>query len=336
MSVRSRQVQWLRKTAWARMACALVMALSSSACAGFATTVFAPHHEYEAYRSVRTSRDLEQRLQASAQYLKRYPQGRWEASVRPWYLRAEARYYVRRKDSIAGLIGYLRVLPSGPHAEEAKARLAALQERERMVVAERLMQEAEFTEQRLAERARGREAARDAFALWLGRLMAIDTWGERTSHLDHETLFAWRLDEPQGRCVDHVCTKLVQLPYELPGGGDQAKRVMVLEVVLELDPGQGVLRQARLRGPGLFSRLWEATHGQAARPSGASRVTSIAFAAEVVRGAIEARLPKARCDRQPVAPVVIDRACDGWSVVMRVPEEPAGDDEIIIMGPPAL
>jgi len=50
--------------------------------------------------------------------------------------------------------------------------------------------------------------------------LTIDTWGERTSHLDSETLYAWRIEPPGARCVDDRCARSVRLAFSLPGGGD--------------------------------------------------------------------------------------------------------------------
>jgi hypothetical protein len=292
----------------------------------------APQDEYAAYRRVRTSRTVEDRLKASDWYLDRYPAGRWIGDVRPWFERAEIKFFVHHEENASGLEKYLEVLPHGPHAVLARKELA--RHRTRVVEGQksRLEVDARYTEARLAALARMRENTRDTLGAWVGRLLSIDSWGERTSRLDHEFIYAWRIDKPSGRCVEDHCTKLVELPFELPGGGDQAAREMDFEVVLSLR--QGMVQEGSLQGPGMFSRLYEAVRSKpvAAGDTGA-RVQAIAFAVEFLSGAVEARLPAAKCAADPVGETVMKRACDGWTLEAVAPGDPASDDRIVVRGP---
>jgi hypothetical protein len=297
-----------------------------------ASTMAAPNDEYVAWRKVRTSSSVEARLKASHAYLERFPHGHWTEEVRPWFLRAEAKYYVRREESPPGLEEYLEVLPRGPHAEEARLEL----ERHRARVAEgvrsRIEIDARYTEARLAELARQRENARESFASWVGRLLSIESWGERTTSLDHEFIYAWRIDKPRGRCVEDRCSKLVEQQFELPGGGDQVARELDFEVILLLQ--QGMLQQTSLQGPHMFSRLYEASASKPVLAGDAqARVQAIAFAVDVLNGAAEARLAASRCHQDAVGSVVFKRACDGWSIEAIAAEEPAVDDQVIVRGP---
>jgi hypothetical protein len=297
-----------------------------------AHTVVGPRDEYDAFRRVRSANTVPARLRASHDYLSRFPQGQWVDEVRPWYQRAEARFFVHREQSPPGLQEYLQVLPDGPHAAAARLEL----ERHYARVAEgkrsRLEIEARFTEERLAELARQRENARETFGAWVGRLLAIDSWGDRTSALDHEFIYAWRIDKPGARCVDDRCVKLVELPFELPGGSDQSMRELHFEVVVRLR--QGMVHQASLQAPGMFSRVYEAARMKPVLPDDrAARVDAIAFAVEFLGGAAEATLPAARCRRDPVGEVVFHRACDGWSMQAVAASDPAEDDIVVVQGP---
>jgi hypothetical protein len=293
--------------------------------------VTAPQDEYLAYRSFRTSRELDERLAASAAYLERYPDGRWRAQVRPWVERAEARFYELAKGSRARLEAYLATLPDGPHADAVRDELRIARAEARRARTER--QRAAAVERELAARARDREKAALAFSQWLGRLLDIRAWGKRTSSLDHEFLLVWRLTEPEAQCVDQTCRKRLLLPFSLPRGGDKANREMRLQVVIELD--QGLVHEARLQGPALFSRLYEAS---TAKPVPAhdlgARVRAIAYAVEVVAGAAEARLPAARCAQTPVAPTVLLRSCNGWTLRAVVGEDPTAPDQVVVRGSP--
>lgn len=314
-------------TAWLTAA-ALLVALSGCGPLG---TMAAPQDEYVAYRKVRTAKAVQQRLQASHDYLQAFPQGRWRQEVRPWFERAEARYWSRREESYQGLAEYLALLPRGPHAARAELELRQHRARNRELQSSNLLQEARSREQRLADKARARETARDAFGAWVGRMLAIESWGDRTSALGSEFLFAWRVDKPRARCVDDRCAKLVELPFELPGG-EMGDRVMMFEVVLLLR--EAVVVEARLEGPGMFSRLYEAAKLKpVAHDDPAARDQAVQYAVEFIGGAAEARLPAERCRVESAAPVVLKRACDGWSLEVIAAAIPADDDVVKVSGP---
>ena len=301
-------------------------------CGSAASQLVAPNDEYLAYRKIRTASELEARLERSTAYLAQFPHGQWAGEVQPWFERAELRFWLQRAESPAGWASYLRTLPDGPHAAEAKRELDDFRRRQRESDVEMIGIEASLTEERLAELQRERDEARGAFSEWLGRFLTIDTWGQRTSALDHTFVFAWRIDPPHARCEDDRCAKLVRFPYALPGGGASAARELVMDVVLVLD--QGMVREARIEGPNLFSRLYEASLKRpVAHDDASARVAAIAFAVEVAGGVVEARLPKVRCARSVVAPVVLDRECEGWSIRVRAAEYPGEDDVVAIRGP---
>jgi hypothetical protein len=294
----------------------------------------APSDEYLDYRAVRVADKLEPRLQASETYLQKHPRGRWRDDVRPWFQRAEFRYWDSRKDTIAGLSSYLKLLPDGPHSQEARQQLSLLTRLLRLSQVEGIALEARYTEERLAARARERETARDAFASWLGRFLSIETWGQRTSNLSSDLIFDWRIEKPQAHCIDDHCSKLIQLPFSMPGGGPEAARELTLDAKLQLR--QGMVYQGRLEGPELFSRVYETSTGRPVRPDDpASRVQAIAFAVDVVKGAAEARLPASSCEKEAIAPVVLVRNCNGWTLTMTAADQPSDDDTVVIEGPQA-
>jgi hypothetical protein len=311
---------------------AIALAWTALGCGSEAATILAPQDEYMAYRRVRTATVLNDRLRESSDYLQRYPKGRWREQVRPWYERAEAKYWGHRNETASDLAEYLQVLPDGPHSLEARKQLRILQLRAEQARVERLDLEARYTEERLAELVRERERAKESFAFWLSSLLSIDTWGRRTSALDHELLFAWRIDKPKARCVDDRCSKLLDLPYSMPGGGSRAAREMVLEAVILLVDG-GV-DEARIEGPGLLSRLYEAATSKAVEPGDAqARANAIEFGIDFISGAAEAHLPAARCAVDATMPVILSRSCDGWTLTVKVAESLAEDDVLVIRGP---
>lgn len=315
-----------------RTCSATIMIAALSGCSSFVSTVTAPTDDYLAYRRVRTSRTAEERLHASSEYMTHHPRGEWRREVKPWFDEAEARYFASRRENPAGLATYLEILPDGPHSAEARRALALVRTRAQAAAKERLAFKARYTEERLAALAQQREATVFAFGTWIGRAMAIRSWTERTSALDSDFIFAWRIEKPRGRCDDDRCSKMVQLPYQLPGGGDDADRVMVIEIALKLVDG-GV-DEISIGGPALFSRLFEAaTTKRVAVDDVAARIRAIEFAIEFVGGSIEARVPAASCSFEPVAPVVLLRSCSGWTVKLVAAEQLTDDDLVVIRGP---
>ena len=290
--------------------------------------------EYVAYRKVRTSEQLPDRLAASHAYLAQYPDGRWSRDVATWFEHAELSYWKRSQDSEEGLAAYLQHLPKGPHAARATRSLLELRENAAKGRTDQLEASAALSEERLSRWAQQREDAFHAFLGWIARALAIDSWGKVTSRLPHDTIFAWRIDPPRGACVGDVCVKPLQMDYRLPGTGDDLDRVLLMDVALVLD--QGMLREVRLQGPALFSRLYEVGTKRAVSFDDASvRRDAVAFVVEVVGAAVEERLPPQPCSIEPTVGMVLGRCCDGWMVRVEVAESSEQDDVVLIRGPDA-
>ncbi len=314
------------------MGLAVLATPTLTGCGTVGSRLIANEDDYAAYRKVRTSARIDTRLVASAAYLDAHPNGQWEHQVRPWFDRAEARYWNRIKETRAGLSTYLRNLPNGPHAAQAAQALAAYRDNQKSARKELLLLKAAMTEQRLASLAQQRDQAFSAFTEWLGRILSINTWGRPTSHLDHETIFAWRIDPPKGTCSDNLCSKLVLQTYQLPGGGENAERQLLMDVILILD--QGRLHEVRLAGPGLFSRLYETGANQIVNfDDSSSRSEAISYAIQVVGGAAQAQLPAQKCALAPLDPIIFNRSCNGWTLTMTAAVSPADDDVVSVIGP---
>jgi len=208
--------------------------------------------------------------------------------------------------------------------------------REREIDDRREMDEltAATTEQRMSELSRQREDAHHAFTGWLGRVLSIESWGEITSKLPHDTIFAWRIDPPRGACEGDHCVKTIQMDYRLPGGGEEAERLFLMDVVLVLQ--QGMLTEVRLQGPALFSRLYEVGAKRIVQFNDPhARQEAITYAIDVVRGAAEDRVPEERCALAPSGPIALDRSCDGWTVRVEVAVKIEDDDVVLVRGPAA-
>jgi hypothetical protein len=228
------------------------------------------------------------------------------------------------------------MLPNGPHIAEVRARIAAI-EAKAAARDERELREDEriaATQTRLAEADASRRAFVTALKDWAARLARIETFGEPTSALDDETIFAFRLSEPRGSCVGDRCRKLLQLEFEVPGRRQLLSRVAVLEVDLELE--QGMLRKARLAGPELWTRLAEALRLEPLEsPSAEQRADAINRSLFLVRAVLEQVLPAQECEAKAELPVVLSRACRGLQARKLAGQSPAEDDALEIWAAPA-
>jgi|GEM_PF-710580 len=324
-------------------------ALGCSTISNTAGTFIANQSEYVAYRTVRTANDIAGRLSASDQYLSEYPNGRWADELRPWYQQTELQYWNAVQNYPEGLEQYLLTVPNGQHAKEAREKLALINDSN--AAHQRHMEELSVasTETLLAEYTRQRDHARKLFTEWVSHAMAVQSWGQRTSRLPHETIFAWRIDRPRGTCEDDHCVKSLEVEYRLPGGGEEAERLFLMDVVFELD--QGMLQEIRLQGPALFTRLYEVGAKQRVKfGDEAARQEAIQYAVSIVERAAEARLPAERCadatepsdsadntgenaTSNATSNAAFRRICDGWTVIVEYAASIEVDDVVTIRGP---
>jgi hypothetical protein len=297
----------------ATLACGLAL----GGCAA-ASRLTAPVDDYQLYRATRLGPTLEARLTAANQYLNRMPNGVFRKQVLRWFQPEEKRYFRRAWRSLPRLRAYLAAMPDGPNAEVVA---------ERIVELELEQQFAKNREERELSAARriGREldaaaAARRNFvgelSAWVAKLSAIRSFGESTAELDHELIHRFRLSEPPGRCLGDRCRKLLSFGFKVPSDKQLVEREAIAEVEFGLD-ASGALASARIGGPDLFSRLDEAIELRTVTPEDAqARAEAIARAAQLVAHAVETALPAGECERQPVSPVILVRACRGIELVV--------------------
>ena len=289
--------------------------------------------EYEAYRRTRVAYTIEDRLTAAEGYLRLFPAGRFAAEVRGRFGLEEKAFYARQAHSIDGLDWYRHVLPDGPHATEASFRLLELEEQSKKLAAASLVAQGRLIERRLARAAELRKDVSEIFLGWVSGLSQIQSWGRPTYALPAEIRRLLRGWPDPGRCDDLTCVRQLTRTFSIPvAGGGIDERAATMDLVLNLDNG-GVAEGA-LRGPDLFSRLWEADRGQPI-PQDAllARSDAVGYALEVVSGIFEAVTPQARCEKGITPPVVLRRACDGWTLTVTVGDTPGDDDIIAVRGP---
>lgn len=310
----------------------LLAALASAAvsCASLPTLTERPE-EYHLYRTARIAPTLEERLTAADRYLREVPRGPHVKQLRTWFVGAEEKYYLQAFDRLPSLYAYRAALPNGPHIAEVDARIAALEARKTRRAARESEEDVRIaaTQQRLDDADRNRRAFVATFKEWTARLVRIQTFGEPTSELSDETIFAFRLSEPRGACQGDLCRKLLQLGYEVPGERELVARQALLEVELELS--RGLLQRARLAGPELWTRLAEALALRPLpSPTPEERADAVNRASLLVRALLEPALPASDCEKTSVPPVVLLRQCRGLTARMVAGATPLEDDRLEI------
>ncbi len=301
-------------------------------CASLPTLTERPEH-YQLYRAARIAPTLEERLNAADRYLRQVPGGPHEKQLRDWFVSTEERYYLSAFNRLGQLYAYEQALPRGPHIEEVRSRIVALEAR-------RARRDPGLDEERIAAtrtRLERADASRRAFVNtvkdWTLRLVTIQTFGEPTSELSDQTIFAFRLSPPRGACQGDVCRKLLELSYEVPGERELVERAALLEVQLELE--RGLLRAARLAGPELWLRLAEALSLQPLpSPTPEERAAAVGRAVLLLRAVLEPGLPAAECEKPAESPVLLERACHGLRARMLLGKPGEQDDVFEIVPVP--
>lgn len=312
------------------LAGALLVAMG---CASLPTLSERPEH-YHLYRAARLAPTLEERLQAADRYLREVPRGPHRLELQRWFTEAEERYYLDAFNRLSALYAYAQALPNGPHIQEVRTRIVALEARRARAQSSGLDEDRiAATQARLARADADRRSLVAAVKDWAARLSRIDSFGEPSSELSHDTIFAFRLSPPQGSCRGDSCRKLLELRYEVPGNRELVERAALLEVQLELS--RGLLVAARLAGPELWLRVAEALSLQPLpSPSPEQRAAALGRATLLVRGALESQLPAAECDKPVAPPILLERACRGVRVRMLVGEAGEQDDVLEIVPQP--
>jgi hypothetical protein len=310
---------------------AVIIASLFVACAPLGQRAVMSVDEYAEYRRFRVASSVEAKLGASYEYLRHNPRGHYRDEVSVWFSHEEPTYVDRSWNKPAYLRAFLAQVPAGPESERASRRLTELE----MTSAYRATQEGAFDESvtKMEEKLRMAETGRRALVAdtvrWVRRIAAIRSWGGRTSELDHEFIYAYRLSAPFARCTDSACTKVVTVAYAVPEAGTQSPREAVYEVGLRLE--RGGVAAAWITGPELFTRLGEAVGvGSVAAGDFVARAEAIGQATSLVALAVEPFLPAQRCTAESVSPVVLRRICDGIELRVVVATELGEEDRIVV------
>jgi hypothetical protein len=308
----------------------LLAAAALFGCASLPTLTERPE-EYHLYRAARVAPTLEERLRAADRYLREAPHGAHRKQLKNWFEPTEQKYFLTAFDRLPSLYAYQAALRRGPHIEDVRSRIAALEAKRLRHKAQESAEDARIraTQTHLVDVDSQRRAFVTTFKEWTARLLHVKSFGEPTSELADETIFAFRLSAPRGSCQGDSCRKLLQLRYEVPGERELVARAALLEVQLDLE--RGLLQRVRLAGPELWTRLAEAL---ALRPlpsaTAEERADAVNRSALLVRALLESTLPAAECDVLAEPPVVVERKCRGLHARMLAGQNATDDDSIEI------
>jgi hypothetical protein len=309
--------------------CAL-LACASGCAAGARLT--ADRRDYALYRETRVAATPALRLGASGRYLKEQPNGRFRAEVERSFARAEPRFFAQAYDRPSLLRAYLRVLPDGPHAQAAYARLDEFGLLNKFRARNAAASEAfvKRVESELVGAEKGRQELIREVSSLVSLMVRTRSFGAPTSELDHELIFRFRLSPPAGVCEDARCTKPVHLAYAVPSAGKLVPRE--LSGLLSIELARGNVAGFSLSGREMFSRIAEAIDRKPIESSNLlARTEGIARAVQVFDNATSAAFSAPECKKDVIAPVVLLRECGGVRMTVTAALEPGQEDRVDVV-----
>jgi hypothetical protein len=283
------------------------------------------------YRAFRVAAPEGLRLSRASSYLAAHPAGQWAAEVRAAFDAEEPGYFEACQASREKAREYLIDLPNGPHAAAALALLVEYSQKVEDVATARLLKDARRTEAKLEAAAGRRRAVGEAILAATGALVAEGVYGARIEDtpaalrrvLGGEATVSWGTT-PARRDADTF--------FVIPSPDGRQERVATLTVRVIVEAG--VVVEGRIEGNDLFVRWDEADLVRPLDASSQNHRSAAAFhAQELLAGALEARLPEARCTEERKEGELLRRACDGWSAVVRWGQAEGEPDVVAIRGP---
>jgi hypothetical protein len=307
------------------------LALLVTGCA-VGRSLLARNDDLEDYRAFRVAAHEGVRLAKAQRYLERHPQGAWAADVKRTFDDEEPLYFERATQSRAKTSEYLADLPRGPHAAAAISLLTAFDTHIEDLATSRLLRDARLTEVKLERASRQRRTLGEGILTDLAALLDPALYGARQDDLPGPVRGAlgglapstWGKPTPV-REDDYF--------YAVPTHLVRESRVVTLRLALVLE--RTVVTLGILSGPDLFVSWDEADEVKPRDPTDdKDRSTAAAHAADLLGGALEARMPAARCTVSSSDPKeILVRRCDGWSAVVTMGRRPGDLDAITVSGP---
>ncbi len=287
--------------------------------------------DFRDYRAFRMAAAEGPRLSRASAYLDVHPQGEWAPEVRAAFDAEEPAFFERCQASRETAREYLVDLPNGPHAAAAMALLVEYSMKVEDLATARLLRDARRTEAKLEAAAGRRRAVGEAILTATGALLAEGVYGTRIEDspaalrrvLGGEAAVSWGTT-PARRDADYF--------FVIPTPEGRQERVATLTVRVVLDAG--VIVEGRIEGLDLFVRWDESDLVRPLDASAPNHRSEAAFhAQEQLTGALEARLPAARCGEQRRPGELVHRACDGWTATVAWGQVEGEPDVVSIRGP---
>jgi hypothetical protein len=270
------------------------------------------------------------RLERAHAYLARHPAGRWADEVHRAFDAEEQAWFEAAKASRERARDYLVYLPRGPHADAARELIVLFDERETDIDMLELLAATRQTGATLDLQADQRRRVGEVVLEDLAALLDPATRGADPGDppdglarlLNGPARQTWGKG-PRGLRDDEVF-------FGIPTPEEPERRVAEIRFRLKLSRGRIV--GGEIQGEDLFVRWAEADTLRVLDPSvGEDRLVAVEHLRDVLGGALEARLPAARCAAGPVAGEIIGRACDGLHVSARMGAG-AGKADVIGVG----
>jgi len=284
------------------------------------------------YRAFRTARREGKRLAAAQAYLQRHAHGAWADEVRATFEREEEAWFQAAQVSRSRARDYVVDLPDGPHAEAARALLVLFDEHQSDFDTLVLLADARRTGAMLDYEGSRRRRVSELLLAEVGALADPATWGSRLDSPPPALAGALRGDVPATWGAATRPRRDDTLFFVLPTPQGIQARVLASSLELVLDGGRIV--QGIVQGEDLFVLWAESLLVRILDPtSAADRALAATTVTDVLAGAFEAAIPAARCASAPQPGEILTRACDGWTVSVRMGREQGEVDVIDVVGP---
>jgi hypothetical protein len=286
------------------------------------------------YRAFRLAAHEGRRLYEAQRYLERHPHGAWADEVRAVFETEEAAWFEAAKTSRTRAREYVVDLPTGPHADAARTLMVLFDEHQEDADILGLVSAARRTAAMLDFESGRRKRVSDVILADVAALADGATWGARLDAPPPTLAAALRGEVPHtwGGGTHARRQDALFFVVPTPAGSTQS----VLDVSLQLWLDHGVVSEGLVQGDDLFVRWSEAMLVRLLDPGDpADRQLAASTVADVLAGAFEATLPAARCTPPPKPGEILARACDGWTVSVRMGPSAGTGDAIDVQGPRA-
>jgi hypothetical protein len=289
------------------------------------------------YRAFRVAAQEGTRLARAFTYLRRHPRGAWVDEVRVVFEAEEPAWFEAAKTSRMLARDYIVDLPHGPHVEAARALLAFIKQEDTDIDMLVLLADSRRMDATLDVEAVRRQQMSEVVLEELSVLIDPATSGARVD--DPPRALASVLRAPPQRTwgtgpsappLNPLREDQLFFVIRTPTGIEERFAQVRLRLSLQRKRVAG----GRIEGADLFVRWAEANEVRvldAASPT--DRAAAASSVVGILEGALEARLPAARCTAQPRRGEILARACDGWRVSVRRGARSGDDDVIIVQGP---